>query len=105
MYINRYVSSQCELSYFDCVKLFHGIFKLSRKLNSAKLKHVGNREVPVQPQQLLFDLAVALGGGCMRSESVSKDKCIFLKSGRRGWKGSIHLGTNSFEWSSDYKCV
>lgn len=34
----------------------------------------------------------------MHSKSVSKDKCIFLKSGRRGWK-SIHLGTGGGEWS------
>lgn len=39
----------------------------------------------------------------MHSESVSKDQCIFLKTGRRGWK-SIHLGTSSVEWSSEYKC-
>lgn len=68
------------------MKLFSGIFKLSRKSNSAKLKTFDNREVPVQPQQLLFDLAMVLGGGRMHSDSVSKDKCIFLKSGRRGWK-------------------
>lgn len=59
------------------MKLFSGIFKLSRKLNSAKLKTFDNCEVPVQPQQLLFDLAVALGGGCMHSQSVSKDKSVF----------------------------
>lgn len=87
------------------MKFFRGIFKLSRKLNSAKLKTFDNREVLVQPQQLFFDLAVALGGGCMHSESVSKDKCIFLKSGRRGWRRSVSLGSSSVEWSSEYKCV
>lgn len=51
----------------------------------------------MQPQQLLFDLVMVLGGGCMHSKSVSKDRCVFLKSGRRGWK-SIHLGTSGVEW-------
>lgn len=101
----HYMNSQCELSYFHCVKLFCGIFKVSRKLNSAKLKTFDNWEVPVQPWQLLFDLAMVLGGGCICSGSVSKDKCIFFKSGRRGWKRSIHLGTSSVEWSSEYKRV
>lgn len=40
----------------------------------------------------------------MHSESVSRDKCVFLKSGKSGWK-SIHLGTSGGEWSSEYKCV
>lgn len=72
-----WLHKQCELSYFHSVKLFSGTFKLPRKLSSAKLKTFDNHEVPVQPQQLLFDLAVALGGDCMHSKSVSKDKCMF----------------------------
>lgn len=32
-YISCYMNSQCELSYYHSVKVFGGVFKLSRKLN------------------------------------------------------------------------
>jgi len=97
------MNSQCELSYFHCVNC--SVVSSSYLESSAKVKNFDQWEVPVKPQQLLFDLAMALGGGCMHSTSVSKDKCIFFKSGRRGWKRSIHLDTGSVEWSSEYKHV
>lgn len=50
----------------------------------------------MQPQQLLFDLALALRGDCVHSKSVSKDSSVFFKSGNRGWK-RIHLDISGVE--------